>query len=112
MRHYAEGRGLVLHAIYADAGVSGVTLERFALQQLLADCRAGTIGTVVTQDPERLSRDKGQQLALLHILAKAGVRVEYSTGEDQDSHRLLQTMLSAVAAHERAKARSNASKQS
>jgi DNA invertase Pin-like site-specific DNA recombinase len=50
MRRYAEGRGLALRAIYTDAGVSGVTLERFALQQLLADCRAGTIGTVIAQD--------------------------------------------------------------
>jgi DNA invertase Pin-like site-specific DNA recombinase len=73
---------------------------------------ASSIGTVVTKDPDRLSRYKGQLVALLHIFAKAGVRVEYSTGEDRDSHQFLQTMLSAVAAHERAKARSNASKQS
>ena len=34
-----------------DAGVSGMTLEQPELQRLMKDCRAGKIGTVVTQDP-------------------------------------------------------------
>jgi hypothetical protein len=61
--------------IYLDAGVSGRTLERPALQQLIADCLAGTIATVVTQDPERLSRDSAKLLLLLDIFRDADVRV-------------------------------------
>ena len=38
---------------------------RVALQSLLADCRAGKIGTVITQDPERLSRDPLSLIAVL-----------------------------------------------
>jgi DNA invertase Pin-like site-specific DNA recombinase len=76
---YADRRGLTLGSIYADAGVSGVTLDRPALQQLIADCRAGKIGAVITKDPDRLSRDTRQLIALLHIFRSTGVRAEYST---------------------------------
>ena len=49
VRRYADARGLIICETYLDAGVSGGTLERPALQSLLADCRAGKIGTVITQ---------------------------------------------------------------
>ena len=49
-RRYADVRGLIICETYLDAGVSGGTLERPALQRLLADCRAGKIGTVITRD--------------------------------------------------------------
>jgi site-specific DNA recombinase len=66
--------------VYMDAGVSGGTLQRPELQRLLADCRAGKVGTVVTKDPDRLSRDKGQLVTVLDTFAKAGVHVEDSEG--------------------------------
>jgi DNA invertase Pin-like site-specific DNA recombinase len=43
-----------------------MTLARPALQQLLADRRAGKIGAVVAKDPDRLLRDKNQLIALLY----------------------------------------------
>jgi DNA invertase Pin-like site-specific DNA recombinase len=46
---------LTLRAVYTDAGVSGVTLERPELQRLLADCQAGKVGTIITKDRARLS---------------------------------------------------------
>jgi site-specific DNA recombinase len=81
LRHYAKERGLTIRAVYMDPGVSGCTLDRPELQRLIADCRAGRIGTVITQDPDRLSRDRGQLIALLHIFQKEGVRVEFSLPE-------------------------------
>jgi hypothetical protein len=57
-------QALVLGTIYTDAGVSGATLERPELQRLIADCRAGKVGMVITRDADRLSRDKGQLIAL------------------------------------------------
>jgi site-specific DNA recombinase len=102
LRRYAEHRGLTLTLIYTDAGVSGVTLERPALQQLIADCRAGKVGTVITRDADRLSRDLGQRIALLHIFDMADVRVEYSTDPARRSDALLIAMLSAVAELENA----------
>jgi DNA invertase Pin-like site-specific DNA recombinase len=76
--------------------VSGVTLDRPALQQLIADCRAAKIGTVITKDPDRLSRDFRQLIALLHIFQTTGVRVEYTMREGQ-SNCFLEAALSAVA---------------
>jgi site-specific DNA recombinase len=92
-----------------DAGVSGVTLDRPELQRLIADCRARKIGTVVTKDPDRLSRDTGRLIALLHIFEEAGVHVEYCTWEGQ-SDRFLAIVLSAITEVEEAKARSNANR--
>ena len=75
IRRYAKRRGLILGTIYTDAGVSGATLERPELQRLIADCRAGKVGMVITRDADRLSRDKGQLIALLHIFAEAGMHI-------------------------------------
>jgi DNA invertase Pin-like site-specific DNA recombinase len=105
IRDYAERRGLTLGSIYADKGLSGVTLDRPALQQLIADCRAGKIGTVITKDPDRLSRDFRQLIALLHIFQTTGVRVEYTTREGQ-SDSFLESALSAVAELAEARAHS------
>jgi DNA invertase Pin-like site-specific DNA recombinase len=96
IRRYAKRHGAVISTIYADAGVSGATLERPELQRLIADCRAGKIGTVVTKDLDRLSRDMRQQIALLCIFATAGVRVEFSAREGHSDTFLIKT-LSAVA---------------
>jgi site-specific DNA recombinase len=81
VRRYADARGLIICETYLDAGVSGGTLERPALQSLLADCRAGKIGRVITQDPERLSRDPLSLIAVLERFLEDGVNVEFSTEE-------------------------------
>ena len=104
IRDYAERRGLSLDAIYSDAGVSGVTLERPALQRLIADCRAGKIGTVITKDTDRSSRDRGQLFALLHIFGTTGVRIKFSTLHGR-SDRFLESVLSAIAEIEKVSAR-------
>jgi len=96
IRHYATSRGWTVRATYTDAGVSGVTLDRPGLQDLLAACRAGKIGMVVTKDPERLSRDTSQLVALIHFFAKAGVRVEFSTPEGKNRLAFLNVYLSAM----------------
>jgi site-specific DNA recombinase len=105
IRRYTTRHGAVISTIYADAGVSGATLERPELQRLIADCRAGKIGTVVTKDLDRLSRDMRQQTALLYIFATAGVRVEFSAREGHSDTFLIKT-LSAVAELEEAATRS------
>ena len=79
IRRYAKAHGLVIRETYMDAGVSGMTLEQPELQRLMKDCRAGKIGTVVTQDSERLSRYTGQLIVVLHVLLEAGVCIEFST---------------------------------
>src|SRR3989440_2838260 len=51
----AEGWVLV-HDRYNDGGISGATLERPALKQLLADIEAGRVDVVVVYKIDRLSR--------------------------------------------------------
>jgi hypothetical protein len=108
LRHYAKSKGLAIRVSYAEAGVSGITLERPELQRLLADCRAGLIDTVITKDHDRLSRDNGQLLLLLQFFRKAGVRVEFS--ERAPNERFIETVLSAIAEYEKAKRRSGSSR--
>ena len=81
VRRYADARGLIICETYLDAGVSGGTRERPALQSLLADCRAGKIGTVIMQDLERLSRNPLGLIALLERFLEDDVNVEFSTEE-------------------------------
>jgi len=96
IRQYAKGKGLTIQSIYMDPGVSGSSLDRPDLQRLIADCHAGKIGTIITQDPERLSRDTSELLALLHIFQKAGVRVEFGTPEGRTRLASLKVYLAAL----------------
>ncbi len=104
IRQYATERGLAIQSIYIDSGVSGSSLDRSELQRLIADCHAGKIGTIITQDPERLSRDTSQLLALLHILQKAGVRIDFGTPEGRSRLASLKVYLAALLELEEAKA--------
>jgi site-specific DNA recombinase len=97
VREYARKRGIAVHETYMDAGVSGVTLVRPALQQLLADCRAGKIAVVLTRDADRLSRDTSQLFALLHRFAIEGVQVQFANENGEADRKLLDLTLSALA---------------
>jgi DNA invertase Pin-like site-specific DNA recombinase len=68
------------------------TLERPALQRLLADCRAGKIGTVITQDLERLSRNPLSLIAVLESFLEDGVNVEFSTEEGKARFEFLKVV--------------------
>jgi site-specific DNA recombinase len=94
---YAADHGLTVHETYLDMGMCGISLDRPELQRLLADCRAGKIDTVLTTDPERLSRDIGQLFALLDVFQKTGVRIEFTTPAGQTRLAFLTVLLSAVA---------------
>jgi DNA invertase Pin-like site-specific DNA recombinase len=93
LREYAGQHGMTVGLTYMDAGASGMTLIRPALQQLLADCRDGKIAVVLTTDIDRLSRDTAQLAALLHKFRR--VHVEFASG--QDGLKLLAAVLSALA---------------
>jgi DNA invertase Pin-like site-specific DNA recombinase len=101
LREYARQRGMTVDGTYMDAGASGATLARPALQQLLADCRAGKIGVVLTADTDRLSRDTGQLAALLHKFRTYGVRVVFASGEE--GLKLVSLVLSALSEFQKAK---------
>jgi DNA invertase Pin-like site-specific DNA recombinase len=54
---HACALGLRLGAVYADVGVSGLSEDRPALDQLMLDLTHGHIRYVVTADPSRLARN-------------------------------------------------------
>jgi DNA invertase Pin-like site-specific DNA recombinase len=107
LRKYAGQHGMTVDGTYMDLA-SGMTLIRPALQQLLADCRAGKIGVVLATDTDRLSRDTGQLAALLHQFRAYGVRVELASG--QDELRLHAAVLSALAEFHKTKVAEDARK--
>jgi site-specific DNA recombinase len=103
IRHYTDQRGLNLSAVYTDAGVSGVTMKRPGLGKLLVDCRSGKIGMIITKDPERLSRDTMQLVALLEIFREAGAHVVFSTKSGEDRYASFKAYMSGVAKLQEAK---------
>ncbi len=59
-----------LRAAYDDGGFSGATMDRPALQQLLADLTAGRVDTVVVYKIDRLTRSLADFAKIVEILDK------------------------------------------
>src|SRR5205085_11378683 len=57
-----------LRTAYDDGGFSGATMDRPALQQLLADITAGRVDTVVVYKIDRLTRSLGDFAKVVEIL--------------------------------------------
>ncbi len=58
---------------YDDGGISGGTMDRPGLQQLLADVRANKIDVVVVYKVDRLSRSLGDFAQIIDLFDKHGV---------------------------------------
>jgi site-specific DNA recombinase len=105
IRRYAKRHGLNIREMYIDPGVSGVTMERPELQRLLADCRTGKVGMVITKDTARLSRDTCQLLLILRKFQRAGVSVQFSTRDEWSRSEFLTAVCKTVSEFETAPAR-------
>ncbi len=70
--HRPEGWVLVPDD-YIDAGLSGGTLERPALQRLIADIEAGRVDTIVTYKIDRLSRSISDFVKLVEVFDRHNV---------------------------------------
>ena len=64
---------IVLPAQYDDGGISGGTMERPALQRLLADIRARKVDTVVVYKVDRLTRSLADFAKIVEIFDAHGV---------------------------------------
>jgi len=58
---------------YDDGGISGATLERPALQRLLADIEAGRVDAVVVYKVDRLTRSLGDFARIVEVFDRRGV---------------------------------------
>ncbi|WP_370034776.1 recombinase family protein [Qipengyuania mesophila] len=93
-----------LPAVYDDGGISGGTLERPALQRLLADIAAGTIDIVVVYKVDRLTRSLLDFAKLVEAMDKAEVSfvsVTQSFNTTTSMGRLTLNMLLSFAQFER-----------
>src|SRR6516225_9463972 len=59
---------LCLRAVYDDGGFSGATMDRPALQRLLADIAAGRVDTIVVYKIDRLTRSLADFAKIVEIL--------------------------------------------
>ena len=59
--------------MYDDGGFSGGTMERPALQRLLADIAAGSIDIVVVYKVDRLTRSLADFAKIVEVFDKHGV---------------------------------------
>lgn len=65
LQKYAEAHGWAVYKVYTDAGHSGASMQRPALQDLLSDVRAGKIAKVLVYKLDRLSRSQKDTLRLI-----------------------------------------------
>ncbi len=54
---YAERHELELIAFHGDDGITGATMERPGLRDMLAEVASGRVGVLIIEDVDRLSRD-------------------------------------------------------
>jgi len=95
---------IALPARYDDGGFSGATLDRPAMQRLLADIEAGQIDVLVCYRLDRVSRSLLDFLHLMEFLDAhqvALVSVTQSIKTDTSMGRLMLSVLAAFGAYER-----------
>ena len=91
--------------IYEDAGFSGKNTNRPALQQLLADCRSGSVSAVVVWKLDRLSRSLRDTLTIIEDIFQPRnitlVSVTESIDTSTPSGRMMLNLLASFAQLER-----------
>ena len=105
IRAYAQAKELELRAVLTDDGISGKTLERPALRELLQRCEHGEVGHVVVVKLDRLTRSTRDLLALVDDLFLARHIELHSVSESLDTStphgRFVLTLFGGLAQMER-----------
>ncbi len=100
-----DGLAVDPEAHFLDAGYSGATLVRPALERMRDMAAAGALDRLYVHSPDRLARRYAYQVLLLDELGRAGVEVVFlnrSIGTSAEDDLLLQVQ-GMVAEYERAK---------
>jgi DNA invertase Pin-like site-specific DNA recombinase len=83
LRQYVERQGHSDPLVYADNGYNGVSYDRPAFRQLIADIENGKVGKVVVRDMTRISRDYSQAHGFMNILEMNGVELSAQDGSHE-----------------------------
>jgi DNA invertase Pin-like site-specific DNA recombinase len=81
---YAEEKGYENIVSYSDNGEVGTTLDRPAMNQLIADIRADKVQTVIVANTDRIARDIALLGEAMTFLEDAGVDLIAMNWEHQD----------------------------
>ena len=96
-RLHAERQGWIVVDSYSDRAISGASLLRPAIQELIADAMRGRFQIVLSEAMDRLSRDQEDIAGLFKRMAFAGVKiVTLSEGEVTNLHVGLKGTMNAI----------------
>jgi len=97
---FAQEKGYQITEIYCDEGKSATTLDRPALQDLLAQCQQDrSVNAVIVQETDRLARNTKDHLTIRAILKKAGIKlisVAQPMLDDSPEGNMIDTILASV----------------
>lgn len=83
----AEENGWELVDIYADEGISGVSVKnRPQLKRLLLDCKAGKIDRVIIKSVSRLGRNVVELMEIVNCLRETGIAIFFDTDKIDTSN--------------------------
>ncbi len=96
-REYAARQGWIITDYYSDRALSGASLIRPGIQELLSDAQAGHFDIILSEALDRISRDQEDVAAVFKRLRFAGVSiVTLSEGEISELHVGLKGTMNAL----------------
>ncbi len=105
IRAYAEAKGLTILDVLVDDGVSGKTMDRPGLREIMRLCEQGEVAHVIVLKLDRLTRQTRHLLSLTEVLFLARKVELHSVSESLDTSsphgRFVLTLFGGLAQMER-----------